>query len=156
LWGEFISGVAIMSRSGYSYDGDNWDHIRWRGMIASATRGKRGQAFFRALMEALDALPEKKLINGSFQEEGCVCALGAVALHKQLPMPSEFDADYDDVDYRALGNVFNIAESLAREVMEENDNGGWRAETPEERWARVRNWAASNIKRETTDGTQEA
>lgn len=55
-----------MSRSGYSddYDGDNWDLIRWRGAVTSAIRGKRGQAFLREALAALDAMPEKQLIAG--------------------------------------------------------------------------------------------
>lgn len=46
-----------MSRSGYSDDIDNWDLIKWRGQVASAIRGKRGQLFLRELLAALDALP---------------------------------------------------------------------------------------------------
>lgn len=45
-----------MSRSGYNdYSIDNWDLIRWRGQVASAIKGKRGQAFLRELIEALVA-----------------------------------------------------------------------------------------------------
>lgn len=51
-----------MSRSGYSDDLDSWSMIRWRGAVTSATRGARGQAFFREMLAALDAMPEKKLI----------------------------------------------------------------------------------------------
>jgi hypothetical protein len=46
-----------MSRSGYSDDHSEWDLIRWRGAVASAIRGKRGQAFLRELLVALDAMP---------------------------------------------------------------------------------------------------
>lgn len=73
-----------MSRSGYSDDCENV--AMWRGQVASAIRGKRGQTMLRDLV-------------------------------------------------------------LAQEVMYENDEGGWRPnETPEERWARVRNWAAKQIR----------
>jgi len=52
-----------MSRSGYSDDcEDNWSWICWRGAVKSAIRGKRGQAFLRETLAALDALPERKLI----------------------------------------------------------------------------------------------
>lgn len=54
-----------MSRHGYSDEGGNFG--AWRGVIASATRGKRGQAFFRALVAALDAMPEKKLIRSELE-----------------------------------------------------------------------------------------
>lgn len=45
-----------MSRSGYSEELDQWDLIRWRGQVASAIRGKRGQAFLRAMLAALSLL----------------------------------------------------------------------------------------------------
>ena len=52
-----------MSRSGYSDDCDNaWSLIRWRGAVASAIRGKRGQEFLYEMLHALAALPERKLI----------------------------------------------------------------------------------------------
>lgn len=54
-----------MSRSGYNdYDDDcdQWDSIRYGGMLASAIRGRRGQAFLRDVAEAMDAMPEKRLI----------------------------------------------------------------------------------------------
>lgn len=53
-----------MSRSGYSEIDDQWATIRWRGQVASVKRGQKGQAFFRELLAALDALPEKRLISG--------------------------------------------------------------------------------------------
>lgn len=55
-----------MSRSGYSDDCENI--AMWRGVIASATRGKRGQRFFRDLVTALDAMPEKALVAGDWRE----------------------------------------------------------------------------------------
>ena len=63
-----------MSRSGYTdYDDSdfaNWNHIRWRGQVASATRGKRGQQFFRDLIAALDAMPTKVLITDDLYRAG--------------------------------------------------------------------------------------
>ena len=46
-----------MSRSGYSDDYEPSNIAMWRGQVASAMRGKRGQAFLRELIEALDAFP---------------------------------------------------------------------------------------------------
>lgn len=46
-----------MSRSGYSDDIDQWDLICWRGAVASAIRGKRGQAFLLEMWKAMTALP---------------------------------------------------------------------------------------------------
>ena len=51
-----------MSRSGYVDEIENWALIRWRGQVASAIRGRRGQRLLRDLLVALDAMPEKELI----------------------------------------------------------------------------------------------
>ena len=52
-----------MSRSGYGDEcTDDWALIRYCGDVASALRGRRGQAFLREFAEALDAMSEKKLI----------------------------------------------------------------------------------------------
>lgn len=138
-----------MSRSGYTDDcDDTWEMIRWAGILKSARRGKRGQAFFRELVAALDAMPEKRLVEGALEtEEGAVCALGClgrakgVRLAELSPKPDEFGDE--EWDHDALGAAFNVAPSLAREVMYRNDDyfGG----TPEQRWEKVRDWAARQI-----------
>lgn len=128
-----------MSRSGYSEDCENlW---LWRGAVDRATFGKRGQKFFRDLVAALDAMPSKRLIDGTLETaEGDVCALGSLARHRGTSL------ERDDVDYPAvLGEKFDIARALAQETMYENDEGGPPVETPEQRWARVRRWAAENV-----------
>ena len=52
-----------MSRSGYSDDeGEPGQFAMWSGQVASAIRGKRGQAFLREMAEAMDAMPDKRLI----------------------------------------------------------------------------------------------
>lgn len=139
-----------MSRSGYSDSFDGYELAMYRGVIASATRGRRGQRFFIDLVAALDALPAKELIASELQtEEGAVCALGALARHKGLPV-----SDDDTYDHDALGEKFDIARQLAAEVMFENDearswmyvDGKERPETPGERWARVRKWAVEQVK----------
>lgn len=58
-----------MSRSGYNDDIDNWALIKWRGQVASAIRGKRGQKMLRDLLAALDAMPEKSLIVHELESE---------------------------------------------------------------------------------------
>jgi hypothetical protein len=133
-----------MSRSGYSDDCDNL--ALWRGAIRSATRGKRGQAFFRGLVAALDALPEKRLIEGALQTHGGVCALGALGRARRVDM-DEVDRIMRQDDYDGLGQAFDIAPGLAQETMYVNDEQGRGIETPEERWTRVRKWAESQIKR---------
>lgn len=128
-----------MSRSGYSYDCDGWDVIRWRGAVASAIRGKRGQAFLQEMLTALDTLPEKRLTENELQHDGEVCAMGAVGLQRGINM-----TEIDPEEREEVARAFGISEALAAEIAYENDEGGWR-ETPEQRWNRMRNWAASKV-----------
>lgn len=138
-----------MSRSGYSEDCENLG--LWRGAVAKASEGKRGQAFFRDLVAALDAMPVKRLVEDALETaEGEVCALGALARHKGIALKPD-----DTYRFGVLGQAFDIARALAQETMFENDDGGSygvRNETPEERWTRVRKWAAEQI-RDTSAAT---
>lgn len=131
-----------MSRSGYSEDiDDNWKLIRWRGAVASSLKGKRGQAFLREALAALDAMPEHKLIPNDLQAPCGVCTLGAVGAARGLPL-AEIDAD----DHETVAGVFGIPHALACEIMWENDEGSWNNETPEMRWTRMRKWIVGNIR----------
>lgn len=142
-----------MSRHGYG-DGDSYYPGLWEGIVGSAMRGKRGQAFFRALIGALDAMPEKRLIAGAARKDGDFCALGALGHARGLPMDDiEFHMDANDWD--ALGRLFDIAAPLAQEVMYNNDEQHdgwdsttrrWREMTPEVRWQWMRDWAAMHIR----------
>jgi hypothetical protein len=138
-----------LSRSGFTDDGDDELEMgRWRGILASATRGKRGQVFFRALVAALDAMPEKRLIANELERDGEVCALGALGRARGVDMSRlrpEDDECGDEIewDYGALGDAFAVAPSLTREVMFMNDELDNR--TPEARWEKVRRWAAYQI-----------
>jgi hypothetical protein len=138
-----------MSRSGY-VDGfdDNWRQIIYRGQVASAIKGRRGQAFLRELIEALDALPEKELIadqlvdNELICDDSRVCALGAVGLRRGIEMRG-----LDPEDHDALAQTFGIARRMVAEIEWENDEAFWAGqETPEHRWRRVRAWAQDNLK----------
>ena len=131
-----------MNRSGYSDDGDNWQLIKWRGQVASSIRGKRGQAFLRELVEALDAMPEKRLIADDLQSGDNVCAIGSVGVRRGIDM-SKFDPD----DYDGIAASFGITHQLVREIEWMNDDGLWRA-TPERRWQFMRDWAVSQLKSE--------
>jgi len=136
-----------MSRSGYYEEiDDQWAHIRYRGAVKSAIRGKRGQAFLREMLAALDALPEKKLITDDLQAEGQVCAIGSVGLARNIDM-SAIDAH----DAPQVADAFGINEKLAREIVYENDEAWYISETPEQRFQRMRNWVLSQIKK---DGEQ--
>lgn len=143
-----------MSRSGYSDDcDDNWALICWRGAVKSALRGRRGQAFLRELIDALDALPQPRLISHDlvvapeYEVIGAAeyCALGAVGRQRRLAL-----TEVDPYDRETVAGTFGIADAMAAEIMHENDEGGgyWN-DTPEKRWARVRAWAVANLKKET-------
>lgn len=173
-----------MSRHGYvEFDGDDaLAEGRWRGAVRSALRGKRGQAFFRELIESLDAMPEKALAPHSFTRGGEVCALGSVALKRGIDVsdfePGEGEDDWDDeIDHDALAKIFGIAPVMVREIMYENDEcdqwhwedtgdvveGGVRYgetrkvrhdDTPAERWKRMRAWAVRNLRSTPTSAAE--
>jgi hypothetical protein len=99
-----------MSRSGYNddYDLDPWQGIRWRGAVASAIRGRRGQAFLRELLVALDALPEHKLIANELEKDGAVCALGAVGKARGLALAGLHPDDIVPKTYTNMGQTTAI------------------------------------------------
>lgn len=142
-----------MSRSGYTEDLDWWHLIMWRGRVASAIRGKRGQALLRDLLAALDAMPEKRLIANELEAEGEVCALGAVGRLRGIDL-----AQLDPEDADRVAGAFDVATCLAQEITYINDEYGpigWDPvtrkridETPEQRWQRVRDWAVENLRLE--------
>lgn len=151
-----------MSRSGYCEDIDQWDLIRWRGAVASAIRGKRGQAFLREMLEALEALPEQRLIYGQLTRQKPdsdvftfpprfrgshaigVCALGSVGEQRGLNMTG-----VDPEDAEAVAALLEIAPALAKEIAWVNDDEPILTETPEERFRRVREWVVKNIATQT-------
>lgn len=155
-----------MNRSGYTDDDD--DPLatgRWRAQVKSAIRGKRGQAFLRELIAALDAMPDKALITDELvTAEGDVCAIGAVCQMRGV--------DVRNVDYGSPEDVaakVGIASQMVAEIEYENDECGYRfekvqlpesperpkwapdftweriEETPEERWQRMRRWAEAKL-----------
>lgn len=130
-----------MSRSGYSSDLDNWDLIRWRGRVASAMRGKRGQRLLLDMLAALDALPNKRLIAGDFERDGEYCALGALGHMKHMDLST-----VDPEEPEEVAAAFDIATPLAQEVVFMNDEAGFYNETPEQRYSRMREWLVKHIK----------
>jgi hypothetical protein len=129
-----------MSRSGYCDDLEPLDQGRWRGMVASATRGKRGQKLFSDLLKALDDMPEKRLIKDELETaDGEVCALGVLGKARNIEMK-----ELDPEDTLVVAEKFDVAECLAQEVVFMNDEYFW-DDTPEERWTKVRAWVAKQI-----------
>lgn len=129
-----------MSRSGYSDELDQWELIKWRGMVASAIRGKRGRRLLSDLVAALDAMPRRALIAHDLIADGEVCALGAAGLARGIALGEVDPYDADD-----LGDLFDIAPCLAQEIAYVNDERGGYDETPEHRWQRMRDWAAAAL-----------
>lgn len=148
-----------MSRSDYTDYDDDGRLAMWRGQVANSIRGKRGQAFLLALVHALDAMPEKRLIAHALENDEGVCAIGALGKIRGLNM-SELDPE----DTHRVGAAFNIAHQLAAEVVYMNDEHFdciWdvpnpdtrpgqprtlrRDYTPEERWRLMREWAVDQL-----------
>jgi hypothetical protein len=128
-----------VSRAGYSDNINQWALIRWRGQVASAIKGKRGQAFLRELIDALDAMPDKSLIAHDLENEGNVCAIGSVGVRRGVDMTA---LDPEDPD--TIAGTFGIAQQMVREIEYMNDEALW-SPTPEERWEYMRRWAEANI-----------
>lgn len=136
-----------MSRAGYIEGdaGDEWALIRWRGAVRSALRGKRGQAFLRELIEALDALPNHELAAYQFGKGGEYCALGAVARKRGIDVSHLDELDPGLHGYQeGIGDLFGIADAMAREIMYENDDPCWQ-QTPRDRWRHMMAWAKRNL-----------
>lgn len=158
-----------MSRSGYSECCDGWELIRWRGAVASAFRGKRGQAFLKEMAAAMDAMPDKRLISNCLQVDGNqtsiaffnevilggdvlvddsgkeirigdTCAMGSVAKSRGLDT-SKVSAD----NREGVADLLDIAPAMAAEIAYMNDEVVWYTETPEQRWSRMRQWIDSEI-----------
>ncbi len=142
-----------MSRHGYMDEIDSqeaqWACIRWAGALKKAIHGKPGQAFLKELLAALDALPEKKLIEGELiTAQGEVCALGSVMQARGVSA-AEIDSD----DYERVAGELSMTETLAREIMYQNDEarapyipGNPITATPEIRFEKVREWVVAHLK----------
>ena len=152
-----------MSRSGYTYEEDEHGQFAmWRGTVASAIRGKRGQKMLRDMLAALDAMPDKRLISSHLVDtDGDVCALGALGKYRGVDMShceQLIDADGYCEDHEALASrlakTFDIAAPLAQEIQYLNDEhfdftyveNKRHNYTPEERWQEMRKWVVSKIK----------
>ena len=134
-----------MSRSNYSEDLEPWALIRWRGAVASAIRGARGQAFLREMLAAVDTITDKRLVADVLEADGEVCAIGAVGRARGIGM-----AELDPEEPEDVARVFGIPRALAAEIVYENDEGAWR-ETPEQRWRRMRDWIVSHLRPGSTE-----
>jgi len=108
--------------------------------VSAATKGKRGQVFFKDMLEALDAMPDKRLIAENLEANGEFCALGALGNSRGIDM-----TDIDPEDPEQVCEEFDIARALAKEVVYMNDESCFYNETPEARWIRMREWVSTSI-----------
>ena len=137
-----------MSRFWEGESDDPLDWGRYEAAKRSTLRGKRGQAFLRELIAALDALPKPELSEGALGDRrtGCVCALGAVALAQG---DSFDDLAKDDGSWgpEDAAEWYGISPTLANEIISANDE--WRdgndAKTRQSRWRVVRAWAVRHL-----------
>jgi hypothetical protein len=165
-----------VSRSGY-IDGDCDPEVMlsmygWNANVRRCLAGRKGQAFLWELYQALEALPERRLITGGLVDQGgACCSLGAVAIARGIEIPEDLrvteDGDPDEYEFvDAMGPLLGIKNMLAREVMYQNDEcerlhevpgpvkSRWgqshgdlyRFENDEERWCRMRRWIVSHLK----------
>lgn len=133
-----------MGRSGYQddWDGDGRPEL-YRNAVKRAIEGKRGQVFFKKLAEAMDAMPVKALIAGELvNEKGECCTMGVLCKTRGLDISQ---IDYEDPDQ--VGNLLNIAPSLAAEIAYLNDDDfrEYKNESPEQRWQRMRKWVSDKL-----------
>jgi hypothetical protein len=138
-----------MARHGYIDDDDGDGRIAmWRGRVASAIRGKRGQKMLRELRDALDAMPDKRLVAGTLQaKDGDCCAIGAVCRMRGIDLLEHEDDDpYDLQELNDdIAAKLDVATCLVQEVEYINDEWGDHRQTDEARWRIVRNWVEKQI-----------
>lgn len=165
---------------------DDWDEDsqrRWalaQGRIHRAVHGRPGQAALRELEAALLALPKPRLISGELCRDGEVCALGAIALYRQVrqgypweeaaailqqrtyqePVYGEdFDEDgwidctdqaRDTADWAV--RELGLTFTLAYAIEEANDEGLWYGASPEQRFRYVLRWVRDRLSAELRKG----
>lgn len=121
--------------------------------MKSALKGKRGQTFLLELRDAMDAMPDKRLVTDTLEADGQFCTLGILSAKRGIDMSS-----IDSHCPETVSEAFGIARAMASEIVFENDEHPgtyepqedgrckWIPETSERRWQRMRNWVESNIK----------
>ena len=139
-----------MSRSNYSHEWTNEMYL-YRGTVNRSIDGKRGQAFLKRMVAALEAMPIKELHADIFAKtDGVCCAMGAVALHEGHDIEKDYDPNVQD-DSNYAYEKLNISRSMAAEIAFLNDDGNWffqEEEKPSARWKRMYAWAKDRLKDE--------
>lgn len=134
----------------------------WRGNLHRQIRSKRGQAFLKELLAAIEVLPDKRLASGVIAKpDGPVCSLGAMALARRIASGEDprlvldelSSIIVDDSDERWKGEEIEewakqelaCPSHLAWEIPFVNDYGSFHSETPESRYERMVAWTRAKI-----------
>lgn len=113
----------------------------WKANCERSIRGAAGQAELKQLRDALLALPEKRLISDSLDnEDGEVCAIAAYGKHKGLNL-EEFHPESDSDE---VGIAAGMPRLVAWKVVEMNDIE-FSHLTPEQRYTRMLAWVESKL-----------
>ncbi len=150
-----------MSRSWDEDDGDGLPYELWAHATMLALRGKRGRGWLRELEAALLALPEKKLLSRRIaDEQGNVCAIGALYRHRKLAegqTPEQIMSDLVMLDDDGVASEYEITEfmlgrlsiqkTLAYKIQCKNDEDTiWgNGCSDEERYERVLAWVRNRL-----------
>lgn len=116
-------------------------HIRFLVATAQSFVMTSSQKFMRELADALDAMEHKRLIADHLERDGEYCALGVVGRARGIQL-----GVIDPSDIFAVAEALDILNLLALEIVSQNDDRGPPEETPEQRWARVREFVRMKIK----------
>lgn len=151
----FKKGGLSMSRDWEGEDdSDYWmlNMGRWERNQRVVWRSKRGQKFLAEVRDALLAMPERKLTGGELAQppeprSGIfkiidrfkprpvqVCALGAWAMYKGVPVEKLLDA-YGSRGSVEVAKELGMTQQMAYGIGYENDSLSHI--TPEERWERM-------------------
>lgn len=111
-------------------------------------RSERGQRFLRDLRDALDAMPQKRLVALKYKtSDGEYCAVGCVAEARGVDLSTVVDHTGDDaVDCFSVTLPFhlNVNGNVVAWIEAENDRTA-STESPEDRWRRMRAWVEKYI-----------
>lgn len=140
-----------MSRTGwYEMDDRDQDAIlrmgRARGQIASATRGRRGQAFLRLALKALDNMEDKRLAAHTFGvgDGGCMCLMTSIATETgRGSVLTDVDLEDGETVCELMAAKFDVADVLVKDLVWDNEEIP--TQDPAERWRCMRERIARTI-----------
>jgi len=116
----------------------------WTANYRRELKSKRGRAFLREVLCALEDLPEKALVEGAVSRGGMVCTLGALALKRRTDAgqkrgvvladlaaivvnPLDDDGEEPE-DYEPMldwaSRVLNAPRRIALEIIDRTDDDG--------------------------------